>query len=66
MPRSYSRRRARKGGDSAQIIDLQTKVEKIEKQLSDVKYVNWLMKGSMHEPNDKNTYNSIIWFFGCW
>ena len=37
MPRSYSRRRARKGGDSAQIIDLQTKVEKIEKQLSDVK-----------------------------
>ena len=37
MPRSYSRRRARKGGDSAQIIDLQSKVEKIEKQLSDVK-----------------------------
>ena len=37
MPRSYSRRRSRKGGDSAQIIDLQTKVEKIEKQLSDVK-----------------------------
>jgi small-conductance mechanosensitive channel len=37
MPRSYSRRRARKGGDTAQIIDLQTKVEKIEKQLSDVK-----------------------------
>ena len=37
MPRSYSRRRARKGGDSVQIIDLQTKVEKIEKQLSDVK-----------------------------
>ena len=34
MPRSYSRRRARKGGDSAQIIDLQSKVEKIEKQLS--------------------------------
>tara|TARA_R110002153_G_scaffold35721_4_gene106057 strand:+ start:820 stop:1404 length:585 start_codon:yes stop_codon:yes gene_type:complete len=37
MPRSYSRRRSRKGGDSAQLIDLQTKVEKIEKQLSDVK-----------------------------
>ena len=54
MPRSYSRRRARKGGDSAQIIDLQTKVEKIEKQLSDVKYeLNSLEKQDIEASMEK-------------